>query len=69
MEKEWNKVTQLAKNEKVIQIEMNEDDEIMVSAIDSALEYLDKEYKFFSNPITVQNMRDWLKEKLPSKFV
>ena len=54
---------------KVIQVEMTEDDEIMVDVIDTALDYLDKYGDFFSEPITVQDMRDWLKSKLPSKYV
>lgn len=48
---------------------MTEDDEIMVDVIDKALDYLDKYGDFFSKPITVQDMRDWLKSKLPSKYV
>ena len=54
---------------KVIQVEMTEDDEIMVDVIDKALDYLDKYGDFFSEPITVQDMRVWLKSKLPSKYV
>jgi hypothetical protein len=54
---------------KVIQVEMTEDDEIMVDVIDKALDYPDKYGDFFSEPITVQDMRDWLKSKLPSKYV
>ena len=54
---------------KVIQVEMTEDDEIMVDVIDKALDYLDKYGDFFSEPITVQDMRVWLKFKLPSKYV
>ena len=53
---------------KFIQVEMTEDDEIMVDVIDNALDYLDKYGNFFSEPITVQDMRDWLKSKLPSKY-
>lgn len=54
---------------KIVQVEMTEDDEIMVDVIDKALDYLDKYGDFFSEPITVQDMRDWLKSKLPSKYV
>lgn len=54
---------------KFVQVEMTEDDEIMVDVIDKALDYLDKYGDFFSEPITVQDMRDWLKSKLPSKYV
>lgn len=54
---------------KVIQVEMTEDDEIMVDVIDKALDYLDKYGDFFSEPITIQDMRVWLKSKLPSKYV
>lgn len=57
------------KEVKVIQIEMTEDDEIMVDVIDKALDYLDKYGDFVSEPIDVQDMRDWLKSKLPSKYV
>lgn len=57
------------KEVKVIQVEMTEDDEIMVDVIDKALDYLDKYGDFASEPITVQDMRDWLKSKLPSKYV
>jgi len=46
----------------------NEDDDIMVSIIDSALEYLDEHGNYFSEPIKVSDMRKWLREKLPSKF-
>jgi hypothetical protein len=46
----------------------NEDDDIMVSVIDSALEYLDEHGNYFSEPIKVSDMRKWLREKLPSKF-
>lgn len=46
----------------------NEDDDIMVSIIDSALEYLDEHGDYFSEPIKVSDMRKWLREKLPSKF-
>ena len=52
-----------------IEITMCEDDEIMVSIIDSALEYLDHYCDFFSKPVTVQDMRKWLKDKLPSRYV
>lgn len=54
---------------KIVQVEMTEDDEIMVDVIDNALDYLDKYGDFFSEPITVQDMRVWLKSKLPSKYV
>lgn len=54
---------------KIVQVEMTEDDEIMVDVIDKALDYLDKYGDFFSEPITVQDMRVWLKSKLPSKYV
>jgi hypothetical protein len=53
---------------KVIQVEMTEDDEIMVDVIDNALDYLDKYGDFFSEPISVKDMRNWLKAKLPSKY-
>ena len=31
--------------------------------------FVDKYGDFVSEPITVQDMRDWLKSKLPSKYV
>lgn len=46
----------------------NEDDDIMVAVIDSALEYLDEHGDYYSDPIKVSDMRKWLREKLPSKF-
>lgn len=45
-------------------IEWTEDDHIMTSIIDSSLEWLDTECDYFSEPVTVKDMRKWLKEKL-----
>lgn len=49
--------------DKTIQWEDNQDDDIMVDTIDSALAYLDEECEFFSEPITVKDMRQWLRGK------
>lgn len=49
--------------DKTIQWEDNQDDDIMVDTIDSALAYLDEECEFFSEPITVKDMRQWLRDK------
>lgn len=48
---------------KIIKWEDNQDDDIMVDTIDSALAYLDEECEFFSEPITVKDMRQWLRDK------
>ena len=50
-------------------IESPEDDEIMVDIIDQALWYLDKHCDFVSQPVTVRDMRIWLREKFPSRYV
>ena len=49
--------------DKIIKWEDNQDDDIMVDTIDSALAYLDEECEFFSEPITVKDMRQWLRNK------
>lgn len=49
--------------DKTIQWEDNQDDDIMVDTIDSTLAYLDEECEFFSEPITVKDMRQWLRDK------
>lgn len=49
--------------DKIIKWEDNQDDDIMVDTIDSALAYLDEECEFFSEPITVKDMRQWLRDK------
>lgn len=49
--------------DKIIKWEDNQDDDIIVDTIDSALAYLDEECEFFSEPITVKDMRQWLRDK------
>lgn len=49
--------------DKIIKWEDNQDDDIMIDTIDSALAYLDEECEFFSEPITVKDMRQWLRDK------
>lgn len=49
--------------DKNIKWEDNQDDDLMVDTIDSALAYLDEECEFFSEPITVKDMRQWLRDK------
>jgi len=39
------------------------EDDLMVDTIDSALAYLDEECEFFSEPISVKDMRQWLRDK------
>ena len=48
----------------VLCIDYDEDDEIIVRNINNALEWLDEETEFFSEPTTVSDMREWIKEKL-----
>ena len=55
--------------DKNIKWEDNQDDDIMVDTIDSALAYLDEECEFFSEPITVKDMRQWLRDKFYHKDV
>jgi len=55
--------------DKIIKWEDNQDDDIMVDTIDSALAYLDEECEFFSEPITVKDMRQWLRDKFYHKDV
>lgn len=52
---------------KIIKWEDNQDDDIIVDTIDSALAYLDEECEFFSEPITVKDMRQWLRDKFYHK--
>ena len=53
---------------KIIQVEMTEDDELMVDVIDFALKYLERCKDFQNRPVTVKEMRDWMKSKFPSKY-
>ena len=39
------------------------DDDIMLNTIDQALEWLDNSGEYFSEPITISNMREWLVKK------
>ena len=43
------------------------EDDLMVDTIDSALAYLDEECEFFSEPISVKDMRQWLRDKFYHK--
>ena len=54
---------------KIIQVEMTEDDELMVDVIDFSLKQLEKCKDFQNKPVTVKEMRTWLKSKFPSKYV
>ena len=54
---------------KIIQVEMTEDDELMVDIIDFALKQLERCKDYQNKPVTVEEMRTWLKSKFPSKYV
>ena len=54
---------------RTIQIEWTEDDELMIDVIDFALKHLEHCKDFQNRPVTVKEMRNWLKSKFPSKYI